>query len=87
MKNRHAISYIAFLAIFSTTNAHAYFDHGTGSLLIQSIIAFFGMIAVYFYRMKAYLFSFFRKHLFRKELKIDGQKHVETSEEKESSWK
>ncbi|KTD06824.1 hypothetical protein [Legionella jamestowniensis] len=53
------------LNLFFINNAYAYFDQGTGSLLIQSCIAFFGVMMVYLHRLRAVFSSFFR-HLFMK---------------------
>ncbi|WP_131777716.1 hypothetical protein [Legionella fairfieldensis] len=61
---------IIIINITWISNAYAYFDYGTGSLLIQSMIAGFGAIIMFFNRIKHYLHSLFCKIFFRKEKQI-----------------
>jgi hypothetical protein len=60
INNKRFIIQISIFSLLSS-NAHAYFDHGTGSLLIQSTIAFIGMLACYFRALKARSINFFKK--------------------------
>ncbi len=51
---------IAILVFYPAT-AYAYFDPGTGSLIIQALIGAMAGIMVFWGRMKIYIGSFFRK--------------------------
>ena len=59
---------IIFFLIFTfiTTNAKAYIDPGLGSLLIQSLIGgfavFFGLISIYFKKIKTLINKFFKSY-------------------------
>ncbi len=58
---------ILFLFVFFiSTNAKAYIDPGLGSLLIQSLIGgfavFFGLISIYFKKIKFFITKFFKSH-------------------------
>ena len=53
------------LNIFLISNAYAYFDPGTGSLLIQSCIAFFGIIMVYMHRFRTVFLSVLQRCLMK----------------------
>ena len=52
---------IALICLFLTTNAHAYIDPGTGSIIIQFIIAAIASITVFFKKIKNKVTSFFKK--------------------------
>jgi hypothetical protein len=52
---------IALSCLFLTTNAHAYIDPGTGSIIIQLIIAAIASITVFFKKIKNKVTSFFKK--------------------------
>lgn len=52
---------IALNCLFFTTNAHAYIDPGTGSFIIQLIIAAIATITVFFKKIKNKVTSFFKK--------------------------
>tara|TARA_B110000495_G_C22480779_1_gene297007 strand:+ start:29 stop:238 length:210 start_codon:yes stop_codon:yes gene_type:complete len=56
---------IFFLVLFFPLNAHAYLDPGSGSALIQIILAFLAglgaFISVYWERLKVFFSSFFKK--------------------------
>lgn len=53
-------------------NAYAYFDYGTGSLLIQSMIAGFGVVIMFMNRIKEWFIFNFRR-LFGRKTSIDNQ--------------
>ncbi len=61
----HAIA----LNLLFTSDVYAYFDQGTGSLLIQSTIAFFGIMMVYLHRIKATVTAFFHKFFLKRKPK------------------
>jgi hypothetical protein len=52
---------ITLSCLFLTTNAHAYIDPGTGSIIIQLIIAAIASITVFFKKIKNKVTSFFKK--------------------------
>lgn len=47
------------LSLLLITDAYAYFDQGTGSLLIQSGVAFLGIMIMYFRKLRFFCISFF----------------------------
>lgn len=68
------ITQIALLNFLLIESAHAYFDYGTGSLLIQSMIAFFGMSMMYFKRIKEWVISLFHKVFYPQKSSIPEKK-------------
>ena len=59
MKMRRAV--LAALALSVPTTAFAYLDPGTGALLIQGLIGALAVVAVFWWRMKAYVRSLFSR--------------------------
>ena len=63
---RSAVSYLSVVSLIVVQNAHAqYLDPGTGSYIIQVLIAGFIAVLVYGKQLHAVIVSFFRK-IFRK---------------------
>ncbi|WP_454781367.1 hypothetical protein [Legionella sp. WA2022007384] len=61
------ITQVMILNLLVIKGAYAYFDYGTGSLLIQSLVAFFGVVAMFFNRIKELVLAFFRKLFSKKQ--------------------
>jgi len=57
--------HLLFLLLFLPTNAYAYLDPGTGSYIIQVLIAFFFggifVLKMYWQKTKSYFLKFFSK--------------------------
>ena len=62
--------YLAIFLLFISESAFSYFDHGTGSLIIQAVVAFFGMVVVYLHRAKQVII-YYIKRIFGKNIKSD----------------
>ena len=64
MNNKYLVI-ICIFWIFSTTSAHAYLDPGTGSIILQAILAFIAAIgaSISFYWSK---FKFILKKILKK---------------------
>jgi hypothetical protein len=64
MKKQHTL-YILGIFLFLTENTYAYLDPGTGSMLLQGLIAAIAaglvVIKLYWQKMKAFLFGRGRK--------------------------
>lgn len=55
---------------FLFTDAYAYIDPGSGSIIIQVIIGFFALLGTIYYSIKNKISSFFKK-IFKKNKKIN----------------
>ncbi|OGV25868.1 MAG: hypothetical protein A3F18_02835 [Legionellales bacterium RIFCSPHIGHO2_12_FULL_37_14] len=53
----HKLLMIVGLGLFFTNNAYAYLDYGTGSLLIQAAVSFFGIMVMYLVSFRLFLLS------------------------------
>ena len=66
MKFKNYILYSVILYFSYTSNAYAYLDPGTGSIIISTIIAFFvalwGYIKIYYTKIKNFLIKPFNKN-------------------------
>ena len=72
MEMRRAV--LTTLALAAPTTASAYFDPGTGALLIQGLIGALAVVAVFWGRVKAYVRS-----LFSRETKTNSPEGAETN--------
>lgn len=62
MKNPVKIFYFIFLAIFVLPqSAHAYLDPGTGSMIVQILVACFATVLVFFKSIWQGILQFFGK--------------------------
>lgn len=50
---------VAALILFTPGTAFAYFDAGTGSLIIQGLVGALAMVTVFWGKVMAYIHSFF----------------------------
>ncbi|MDA9819216.1 hypothetical protein N9B80_02080 [Methylophilaceae bacterium] len=55
------IIFLFALSFFYPTFAHAYLDPGTGSIILQGLIALIGGIAFYFKQIKLIILNLFKK--------------------------
>jgi hypothetical protein len=64
-KISHYFIYL-FVYFFLSSNAHAYLDPGTGSIILQAIIAFFAgaaaFVSFYWRKAKSYISNLFSKN-------------------------
>ena len=78
---------IIFLAIlFAPAPAFAYFDPGTGSLLIQALVGSIAFMAMFWRQIKAYISRIFSRNTHNpssdeRDTEIDRHKGTETQDE------
>ena len=65
MKNITVAIYVLIYLISTASNAHAYLDPGTGSIILQAILGFIAAaaaaISVYWYKFKSFINGIFKK--------------------------
>jgi len=80
----HAIVFLTIL--FIPEPAFAYFDPGTGSLLIQALVGSIAFMAVFWRQVKAYITRIFSRNMQNpssgeRDTETDGHKGTETQDE------
>jgi hypothetical protein len=80
----HAIVFLTIL--FIPAQAFAYFDPGTGSLLIQALVGSIAFMAVFWRQVKAYITRIFSRNMqnpssSERDTETDGHKGTETQDE------
>lgn len=55
------LSFFFFISLLISTPAHAYLDPGTGSIILQYIIAIIAFISVFFNNLKQYIYLIIQK--------------------------
>ncbi len=53
--------FVMIAAVFLPSQAHAYFDPGTGSMLVQILVGAVAAVAVFWKRIKTAIMAWFQK--------------------------